>query len=160
MAEEIFYKMPFNVGTLLEGKGRLAKTDLPTSVRQNLRLLLTTPPMRVEFAPIYGCKIHWSQFLTSNRMMDEEVRLEDSFKVKMEQNISALIGRYEQRINLKEVNIDLRYAKDDHQEWLPPIGRKTKGNVIQIVVKIKASIKPEFAFDGDTLDLEDTISLF
>ncbi len=160
MAEDIFYKMPFNVGALVNKNGRLAKTDLANSVRQNLRLLLTTPPMRVDFAPVYGCKIHWSQFLTSNRMMDEEVRLEDSFKVKIEQNITHLIQRYEQRIDLKEVIIDLRYAMADHKDWLPPIGRNTKGNVIQIIVKIKAKIKAEFAFDGDSLDLEDTISLF
>jgi len=93
-------------------------------------------------------------------MMDEEVRLEDSFKVKIEQNITHLIQRYEQRIDLKEVIIDLRYAMADHKDWLPPIGRNTKGNVIQIIVKIKAKIKAEFAFDGDSLDLEDTISLF
>ena len=75
MGEKVFYKMPFNVHALVNGNGRLEKTGLVDSIRQNLRLLLATPPMRVEFAPIYGCKIHWSQFLTSNRIMDEEVRL-------------------------------------------------------------------------------------
>ncbi len=159
MAEKIFYKMPFNVGAIITGQGRLEKNNLADSVRQNLRLLLTTPPMRVEFAPIYGCKLHWSQFLTNNRMMDEEVRLEDSFKVKIEQNVKALIQRYEQRIDLKEVIVDLRYAITDHQEWLPPARQKTKGNVIQLIVKIKARIKDTYAFDTDTLELEDTISL-
>lgn len=160
MAEKVFYKMPFNVHALVSGQGRLEKTNLVDSIRQNLRLLLATPPMRVEFAPIYGCKIHWSQFLTSNRMMDEEIRLEDSFKIKIEQNIKDLIHRYEQRIELKEVVIDLRYAIGDHQVWLPPKRQKIKGNVIQIIVKIKSKVKAAYAFDVDSLDLEDTISLF
>lgn len=160
MGEKVFYKMPFNVHALVGGQGRLEKTNLVDSIRQNLRLLLATPPMRVEFAPNYGCKIHWSQFLTSNRMMDEEIRLEDSFKIKIEQNIKDLIQRYEQRIELKEVTIDLRYAIGDHQAWLPPKRQKIKGNVIQIIVKIKAKVKDTYAFEIDSLDLEDTISLF
>ena len=87
--------MPFRAEKLIH-KGTLDKCDLATSVRQNLRLLLITPPVRVKFDPFYGCKIHWFQFLASNRAMERR-KEEDDFKYKIEQNITALIERFEPR---------------------------------------------------------------
>jgi phage baseplate assembly protein W len=156
MSEKIFYSMPFRAEKLIR-KGTLEKCDLATSIRQNLRLLLITPPIRVKFDPFYGCKVHWFQFLATNRAMERK-KEEDDFKYKMEQNITTLIERFETRILLKEVNISIRYAIEDQTKWHLSEAQRVRNTVIQIVVGIKGSIKPEYAF-GQTLDLEDTIAL-
>jgi phage baseplate assembly protein W len=156
MSEKIFYSMPFRAERLVK-KGELEKCDLAASVRQNLRLLLITPPVRVKFDPYYGCKVHWFQFLATNRAMERK-KEEDDFKYKMEQNITTLIERFEPRVQLKEVNVSIRYAIEDQTKWHLSDAQRTKSTVIQILVGVKGTIKPEYAF-GQTLDLEDTIPL-
>jgi phage baseplate assembly protein W len=156
MADKIFHTMPFRAESLIK-KGPSEKCDLATSVRQNLRLLLMTPTMRVRFDPRYGCKVHHFQFLASNRAMENR-KEEDDFKYLMEKNITALIEQFEPRVLLKDVGITIRYAVEDHTKWYLSEGQRIKGSVLQLVVNVKGSVKPEFAF-GQELDLEDTIAL-
>ena len=156
MSEKIFYSIPFRAERLTGG-GKLERCDFAVSVRQNWRLLLMTPPMRVRFDPFYGCKVHWQQFLASNRAMERK-REEDDFISRVERNIEALIQRFEPRIELKDVTVNIHYAKEDQKRWSLSDTRLSQNHVIQLIVKIRGTVKPEFAY-GQTLDLEDTIPL-
>jgi len=158
MPEKIFYSMPFRAENLTK-KGKLERCDLAVSVRQNLRLLLMTPPAKVRDSPLYGCIIHWQQFVASNRLMEEDKRQEDNFKVNIERNVSALIERFEPRISLSEVSVDIRYNAEEHTTWRLVKSNLKENNVIQIIVNIKGKVKSQFLFDGQSLDLEDTIPL-
>lgn len=158
MPEKIFYRIPFRAEKLTQ-KGRLEKCDLATSVRQNLRLLLMTPPMRVRQDAKYGCKIHWRQFLADNWVMEEEKRMEDNFKIALEKNIKELIEKFEPRIQLNELMVGIRYTEETHRPWKISIKQRRKNNIIQIIVNIKGKVKAEYVFDGQSLDLEDTIPL-
>ena len=150
--------MPFRAENLTK-KGKLERCDLAVSVRQNLRLLLMTPPAKVRDSPLYGCIIHWQQFVASNRLMEEDKRQEDNFKVNIERNVSALIERFEPRISLSEVSVDIRYNAEEHTTWRLVKSNLKENNVIQIIVNIKGKVKSQFLFDGQSLDLEDTIPL-
>ena len=156
MSEKIFYGMPFRAENLIR-KGRLEKCDLAESVRENLRLLLITPTLRVRFDPFYGCRVHWQQYLSSMRAMERKKEEED-FKYMVEQNVTALIKRFEPRVLLKEVNISVRYAAEEHTRWRMSEAQRPKGSVLQLIVTVRGSIKEEYAY-GQTLDLEDTIPL-
>ena len=158
MPEKIFYSMPFRAENLTK-KDKLERCDLAVSVRQNLRLLLMTPPARVRNSPLYGCIIHWQQFVASNRLMEEDKRQEDIFKVSIERNIKDLIERFEPRILLSEVEVDIRYTVEEQTTWRLVKTQIRENNVIQIIVNIKGKVKPQFVFDGQSLDLEDTIPL-
>jgi len=158
MPEKIFYSMPFRAENLIK-KGKLERCNLAVSVRQNLRLLLMTPPARVRDTPLYGCIIHWQQFVASNRLMEEDKRQEDNFKVNIERNVSALIERFEPRITLTEVSVHIQYNEEEHTTWRLVKSNIRENNVIQIIVNIKGKVKPQFLFDGQSLDLEDTIPL-
>lgn len=153
MEKQPFYSIPFRTGQL--GKsGSLEKCSLSDSIRQHIRLLLLTPPGRFRYDPFYGCKIHWYQFLVSNRAMEGR-KEEDQFRLDIQENIRSLIERFEPRIELTDVTIALKQDPSSHIPW------KTHGAgkpVIQVVVWVKGKIKPEFAFDQQ-LELEDTISL-
>lgn len=153
MEKQPFYSIPFRTGQL--GKsGSLGKCGLSDSIRQNIRLLLLTPPSRFRFDPFYGCKIHWYQFLVSNRAMEGK-KEEDQFRLDMQENIRKLIERFEPRIELTDIEIELKQDPSSQIPW------KTRQNglpVIQVVVWVRGKIKPEFAFDQQ-MELEDTISL-
>ena len=91
--------------------------------------------------------------------MEEDKRLEDNFKVSLERNIIALIERFEPRILISQVEIDIRYSAEEHTTWRLLKTQRRAHNIIQIVVNIKGKVKPQFLFDGQSLDLEDTIPL-
>jgi phage baseplate assembly protein W len=156
MAEKIFHNLPFRAEGLGK-KGSISRCDLAVSIRQNLRLLLISPPLRLRFDPYYGCRIHRAQFLAGNRAMEGR-REEDDFKFKLEQNIETLIRRFEPRLMLQEVNIKIRYSKDDQMEWKHGVFKTKKRNIIQVSVHIKGDVKPEYA-QGQTIFLEDNIPL-
>lgn len=156
MAEKIFYSMPFFTEQLGRKTG-FQRCDLATSVRQNIRLLLITPPGRARFDPYYGCRIHLSQFLADNRAMEGK-KIEDRFKQIIEENIEQLILRFEPRLDLKEVTVDIRPSPEDQKPWTSREFARTKRNVIQVIVAVRGLIKPEFAY-GESLELEDTIPL-
>jgi phage baseplate assembly protein W len=156
MSEKIYFTMPFRAEKLIK-RGELERSDLQQSVKQNMRLLLITPPLRVRFDPYYGCLVHWQQFLASNRAMEHK-REEDNFKVKMETNIRNLIEKYEIRVALRDVSVTIKYKKEDYFPWLISADQRVQNDVLQMVVKIAGSIKPEYAY-GETLELEDTIPL-
>jgi len=157
MAEKIFYSIPFRAERLIQ-KGQLEKCDLAVSVRQNLRLLLMSSPMRVRHHALYGCKIHWQQFVAENRLMEEDKRKEDDFKVTLEKNIKQLIEQFEPRVQLEEVTVDIKYVNEVRPKR-QLIKIHQKDNVIQIIVNIKGKVKSEYMYDGQSLVLEDTIPL-
>ena len=147
--------MPFRTGSLGK-RGSLEKCDLATSIRQNIRMLLFTPPGRFRFDPFFGCKIHWYHFMANNRAMEGK-KEEDLFRLRIKENIEGLIRRFEPRINLIDLEVELR---QDPANQIPWKSKKTRNgqNVIQVIVHLRGKIKPEYAFDRE-LALEDTISL-
>lgn len=151
-----FYTMPFRTEQLGK-KGSLEKCDLADSIRQNIRMLLLTPPGRYRYEPFYGCKIHWFQFLVENRAMEGR-KEEDQFRLNLQENIRQLILRYEPRINLSEVEVELRQDPSEHVPWKHKRTNWNGKSVIQVVVSVKGRVKPEYALD-QTMELEDTISL-
>lgn len=155
MSEKIFYTIPFRTERLIK-KGKLEHSDLLQSVRQNLRLLLMTPPLRLRFDPYFGCRIHWSQFLLNNRIMEGK-KEEESFKQKIEENIEKLVKKFEPRVLLREVNVSIRFAVEDHTKWQLSEAERVQ-NVIQMFVTMRGDVNPDMAY-GQTLQLEDTIPL-
>lgn len=156
MATPQFYSMPFRTESLGK-KGSLQKCDLMESIRQNIRLLLLTPPGRYRFDPFYGCKIHWFQFMANNRAMEGR-KEEDLFKLDIQENIRQLILRYEPRIVISDIEVELRQDPAAQIPWKSQRAAWPGKPVIQVIVSIKGRVKAEYALDQQ-LDLEDTISL-
>lgn len=165
MAEKIFYQIPFRASKLVrkqEGGAspRLTKADkcdLADSIRQNLRLLLMTPPNRVAGNLDYGCKIHWAHFGLNTRLMTEKNRNGDIFKMNIEQNIRNLIQEFEPRIEVKEIVVSINHAQAKKQQSFKQ--SELQNNILQVTVNVNAKIKEEYTFDGQDLFLEDVIPL-
>ncbi len=159
MSNKIFHNLPFNAKKLVKNEGTLDRCDLKTSISQNLRLLLMTPPLRLRFAPFYGSKIHFYQFVLSNRLMQDNPDLEDNFKIKVEKNVKALVEKYEKRIQVTEVIVNIRYAPKQDEKWRFSRVKRTNNSIIQVIVNIKGKITPQYILDGQSLVLKDTIPL-
>lgn len=161
MEEKIFYSIPFLAERIIKGQ-RLERCDLETSVRQNLRLLLMTPPMRVRHDPAYQCKIHWLQFLAENGAMEEDKRMEDNLKMLLEKNVKQLIEKFEPRVIIRELAVSVKYPNEqfDNRSATQLRLKRRKENNIQIVVNIKALIRPEYLESGEDIPLTEQIPLF
>ncbi|MBK8492212.1 MAG: GPW/gp25 family protein [Saprospirales bacterium] len=156
METERFYSMPFRT-ELLGKKGSLEKCSLADSIRQNIRVLLLSPPGRYRYDPFLGCKIHRFQFMANNRAMEGR-KEEDLFRLDLQENIKQLIQRYEPRILLSDVEVELRQDPSEQIPWKSKRATWSNKSVIQVIVSIKGKVKPEYALDQE-LELEDTISL-
>jgi phage baseplate assembly protein W len=162
MSEKIFYSIPFRAEKLIRQKvgepaGRLEKCDAETSIQQNLRLLLLTAPMRVRFAPIYGCKVHWLQFMASNRAMQPRSKLENHFKMQIEENVKLLVGRFEPRLHFQEAQVRLEESTNQ-TDWKLTAARRTQLSVIKLTVTVKGEIHENFS-EEQKINLEDNIPL-
>lgn len=162
MTDKIFYSIPFRAEKLIRQKvgepaARLEKCDVETSIQQNLRLLLLTAPMRVRFAPIYGCKVHWLQFSASNRAMQPRSKAENHFKTQIEANVKGLVGRFEPRLHFQEAQVHLEESVNQ-TDWKLTAARRSQLNVIKLTVTVKGIVTQAFS-DEQTLNLEDNIPL-
>ena len=158
MSKEFFYHIPLSAEKVIRGE-RLQKTGALDSIRQNIRLLLSTPSMRVRHAPSYQCQIQARQFLLENRVMEDDKKKEEGFKVQLEKNILQLIEDFEVRIHVEELNLEIEYSQESNTQLGLMNRRKNLDNCIQVIVKLKAKIKEEYDFQGEVTDLEDTIPL-
>jgi phage baseplate assembly protein W len=156
MDKQPFYAIPFRTEQL-GARDSLQKCSLKDSIRQNIRVLLLTPPGRFRYDPYYGCRIHWYQFMTSNHAMQGK-KEEDQFRLKLQENLKELIRRFEPRIELTDLEVDMRQDPGEQIPWKRKAGSRGGKNVIQVIIYIKGRIKTEFALDQE-LELEDTISL-
>ena len=156
MNRQKYYSIPFRADRITNAQ-TLETVDLETSIRQNLRLLLLSPPMKVQQHPDYGCLVHWHQFLSVSRNLKEE-KMEDGFKMKLEDNIKQLIQLFEPRIRVEEVSLKIEY-KTEHHQWKLKHVHATKNSVIQISVEITAQINEAFLMHAQSIKLEDTIPL-
>jgi predicted component of type VI protein secretion system len=165
MAGKIFYRLPFRAEKLVQTDkdnhpqklNEADKCDLATSVRQNLRLLLMTPPTQVRSDPDYGCLIHWAHFGLNTRLMTNGSRKGDDFKIKIEQNVRKLIEKFEPRIEVKEIVVTIKNAEYRKSQFF--VAPQMKHSVLQIIVNVKGKVKEEFVFDGLPLEWENEIIL-
>ena len=71
----------------------------------------------------------------------ERKKEEDDFKYKMEQNITALIERYEPRVKLKEVTVSIE--RQGYQPWTRTLTPVTGMKIQPALVALPPAAKPD-----------------
>ena len=105
-----FYSIPFSASEVIAGE--FSRTGLAESVRQHIRLLLTSIPMRYRFAPIYGSWLNKHHFKLPDKRRGDK-KLENELKENLQTNIRMLIGKFEPRLQLSEVEVNVILPKPD-----------------------------------------------
>jgi phage baseplate assembly protein W len=134
-----FYSLPFKA----ENKAKqdtMKKVDLETSVRQNLKLLLSTMPGRFRYAPMFGSQLNKYHFRLPDKRKGDK-KLEDEIKSKVQKNVEELIKKFEPRIEVKEVIVVVRLPKADK-----PLEQQPKGG---------GKIALEITVNGRLMDRDD-----
>lgn len=106
MIKQKYYSIPLDLGKAMRG-APLAQTDIRQAIHQNIRLMLSTLTLSYRFDPAFGCVLNKYQARTPDRKAVERAWREE-MRVEIEQNIKDLLQRYETRISVSEVTVELQ----------------------------------------------------
>ena len=136
-----FYSLPFKtIGKAQQGT--LKKVDLETSVRQNLKLLLSSMPGRFRYAPMFGSQLNKYHFRLPDKRKGDK-KLEDEIKSIVQKNVDALIRKFEPRVELKEVIVSVKLPKADKPSEQQPKG----GGKIALEITVNGRLMDREDFD-------------
>ncbi len=155
MSEKIYYTLPFRFESF-DKKTPLEKVGLKVSIQQNLRFLLGSALGKCRAEPSMGSKIQGHQFSLSNKTMIGK-KDEADFMVKLEENITTIIRRYEPRLSLKNVSVQLKTPKYERRP-LNFDGQMFQHDTLQLAITIRGGIKANFGQE-DPLSMEESITL-
>lgn len=136
-----FYSLPFKAENKAK-QGTMKQVDLETSVRQNLKLLLSSMPGRFRYAPMFGSQLNKFHFRLPDKRKGDK-KLEDEIKNKVQKNVEELIRKFEPRIELKEVIITVRLPKADKPTEQQPKG----GGKIALEITVNGRLMDREDFD-------------
>jgi phage baseplate assembly protein W len=99
-----YYAIPFNPE---HPAGNFRKSNTEESVRQHIRLLLSAMPGSFRFSPLFGSSLNKHHYHLPDKRRGEK-RLENELKEKLQTNLRQLIGKYEPRLVLHEVEVTVK----------------------------------------------------
>jgi len=106
-----YYSLPFTPKPHEES--RFAKVDAETSVRQHIRLMLSTMPGSFRFDPVYGSLLNKHHFLLPDKRKGDK-KLEQELKLKLQNNLKALIAKHEPRLIVDEIEVEVNPGRNEN----------------------------------------------
>ena len=109
--DEDYYTVP--VGQIESGT-LLQKTSMQLSVKQNIKLLLSTFPSQVPYAPLFGSVLNLYHHELPNEL-SRKGKLEEEIKDRVEKHMKKMMALYEPRFTMTSLEVT-------------PVLRKQTGN--------------------------------
>ena len=122
-----YYTMPLDLGAVMRGK-KLDEIDVRLAIHQNIRLMLESLTLSYRFDPTFGCVLNKFHASTppqgkSKRAWREEIR--DG----LQKNLKDLLQRYETRVEVKEVLVDMQDPDQGDHSGLVRVRVEIEGNL-------------------------------
>jgi predicted component of type VI protein secretion system len=105
-----YYSLPFDAGQAA-GK-RFRQSNAEESVRQHIRLLLSTMPGSFRFSPVYGSWLNKHHYRLPDKRKGEK-RLETELKENLQQNLRFLLEKFEPRLLLYDIEVKIKLPKPE-----------------------------------------------
>jgi phage baseplate assembly protein W len=105
-----YYSLPFTPD--MPGGKTFRKTNAEESVRQNIRLILSTMPGSFRFSPLYGSWLNKHHYRLPDKRKGEK-KLESELKENLQANLRLLLERFEPRLLLHDIEIKVKLLKAD-----------------------------------------------
>lgn len=102
-----YYAIPLDVPGLLSGKRLHQETDLKKSIHQNIKLILRSFTMSYKFDPKFGSVMNKYHAATPPQNRSERI-WKEKIKNDIQANLTDMLKRYETRVEVKEVIVDLQ----------------------------------------------------
>ena len=99
--EEKFYALPIKS---LESGSLFKRTTLQESVKQNIKILLSTFPSQVPYAPQFGSVLNLYHHELPDLLKGKN-KLEEEIKEKVEKHLKKMLALYEPRFSLTAIEV-------------------------------------------------------
>lgn len=108
-----FYSLPFN--TEQAGGKTFRKTNAEESVRQHIRLMLSTMPGSFRFSPVFGSWLNKHHYRLPDKRKGEK-KLESELKENLLVNLRLLLEKFEPRLQLHDIEVKVKLFKSEEME--------------------------------------------
>lgn len=98
-----FYSIPFLVGEM--SKKEYNTVQVEESIRQNIKLMVTTMPSQYRYDANYGSVLNINHFRLPKAQKKGEKKLEEEIREKLKKNLLSLIEKNEPRLILSDLNV-------------------------------------------------------
>ncbi|MEM1119674.1 MAG: GPW/gp25 family protein [Bacteroidota bacterium] len=105
-----YYSMPLRVDKIMQGVRKEGEVEIRESIHQNIRLILKTFSLSYRYDPTFGCVLNKYQGSTPPQKKSERLWRE-AMRESIQKHLKDMLQRYETRIKVKEVIVDLLYPK-------------------------------------------------
>ena len=95
---------------LMKGDHLHNEVDLRVSIHQNIELILQTFSLSYRFDPTFGCVMNKYQAKTPPQRMSDRA-WKESIRESIQKNLKDMFSRYESRIRIRDVIVDLKPVK-------------------------------------------------
>lgn len=102
--------MPLRVDKIMQGVRKEGEVEIRESIHQNIRLILKTFSLSYRYDPTFGCVLNKYQGSTPPQKKSERLWRE-AMRESIQKHLKDMLQRYETRIKVKEVIVDLLYPK-------------------------------------------------
>lgn len=108
-----YYSLPFDTEKL--GGKTFRKTTVEESVRQHIRLMLSTMPGSYRFSPVFGSWLNKHHYRLPDKRKGEK-KLESELKENLQVNLRLLLEKFEPRLLLHDIEVKVKLPKPDEIE--------------------------------------------
>lgn len=108
-----FYSLPFD--TEQAGGKTFRKTNVEESVRQHIRLMLSTMPGSFRFSPVFGSWLNKHHYRLPDKRKGEK-KLESELKENLLVNLRLLLEKFEPRLQLHDIEVKVKLFKSEEME--------------------------------------------
>ena len=112
-----FYRIPLRMDKLMRGD-ELERIEIRKSIHQNIGLMLRTLSMSYQFDPGYGSVLNKYHARTPPQNQTERSWREE-MRERIQKNLLDMLQRYETRISVTDVFVDLRQPDAKEKNPLP-----------------------------------------
>ena len=123
-----YYSIPLGTKRLMNGNKIHDEVELRESIFQNIRLILKTFALSYRFDQTFGSVMNRYQACTPPQRKSERVWREN-MRESIQKNIKDMLQRYETRIKVSEVNIDLKPEKSFNKDAIVNVQVQISGEV-------------------------------
>lgn len=123
-----YYSIPLKVNEIIKGKNKANEIDIRKSIHENIRLILKTFTLSYRFDPTFGSIMNKYHASTPPQRQSERAWRE-FMRESIQKNLKDMLQRYETRIKVNDVIIDMRSPK-----W------RKKESVVKVKVQISGQL--------------------
>lgn len=122
-----YYAIPIHSDKLMRGRA-LEKVDIRRSIHEHIALMLRTLSLGYRFDPVYGSILNKYHASTPPQRRSQRIWLEE-IRERIQKNLLDMLLRYETRIKVQDVFVDLVQPKATDENPLLKVRVRISGNL-------------------------------